>query len=35
VFPEDGHDFESLIHAADERMLTRKRGGGLALSLTR
>lgn len=27
VFPEDGEDFESLIRAADERMLSRKRGG--------
>jgi len=35
VFPEDGKDFESLIHAADERMLNRKRGGELALSLVR
>jgi diguanylate cyclase (GGDEF)-like protein len=25
VFPEDGHDFETLLHAADERMLNRKR----------
>jgi diguanylate cyclase (GGDEF)-like protein len=25
VFPEDGHDFEALIRAADERMLSRKR----------
>jgi diguanylate cyclase (GGDEF)-like protein len=25
VFPEDGEDFEALIHAADERMLNRKR----------
>jgi diguanylate cyclase (GGDEF)-like protein len=25
VFPEDGRDFESLIRAADERMLNRKR----------
>jgi diguanylate cyclase (GGDEF)-like protein len=25
VFPEDGEDFESLIRAADERMLSRKR----------
>ncbi|HEV2858727.1 MAG TPA: GGDEF domain-containing protein [Solirubrobacterales bacterium] len=25
VFPEDGHDFETLISAADERMLSRKR----------
>lgn len=27
VFPEDGEDFESLIRAADERMLRRKRNG--------
>lgn len=27
VFPEDGADFETLIRAADERMLNRKRGG--------
>jgi diguanylate cyclase (GGDEF)-like protein len=27
VFPEDGGDFESLIRAADERMLSRKRRG--------
>jgi diguanylate cyclase (GGDEF)-like protein len=26
VFPEDGDDFESLIRAADARMLSRKRG---------
>lgn len=25
VFPEDGRDFETLIRAADERMLSRKR----------
>ena len=25
VFPEDGHDFETLLHAADKRMLNRKR----------
>jgi diguanylate cyclase (GGDEF)-like protein len=25
VFPEDGHDFETLIRAADQRMLNRKR----------
>jgi diguanylate cyclase (GGDEF)-like protein len=25
VFPEDGEDFESLLHVADERMLARKR----------
>lgn len=25
VFPDDGHDFESLLHAADARMLSRKR----------
>jgi diguanylate cyclase (GGDEF)-like protein len=25
VFPEDGRDFETLLHAADERMLDRKR----------
>jgi diguanylate cyclase (GGDEF)-like protein len=35
VFPEDGKDFESLMRAADERMLTRKRGGELTLSLAR
>lgn len=28
VYPEDGEDFESLIRAADERMLSRKRGSG-------
>jgi diguanylate cyclase (GGDEF)-like protein len=28
VFPEDGADFETLIRAADERMLGRKRGQG-------
>lgn len=27
IFPEDGEDFESLMRAADERMLSRKRGG--------
>lgn len=27
VFPEDGEDFETLVRAADERMLSRKRGG--------
>jgi diguanylate cyclase (GGDEF)-like protein len=27
VFPEDGTDFETLMHSADERMLGRKRGG--------
>ncbi|HEX5983188.1 MAG TPA: diguanylate cyclase [Solirubrobacterales bacterium] len=27
IFPEDGEDFESLIRAADERMLSRKRSG--------
>ena len=27
IFPEDGKDFESLMRAADERMLSRKRGG--------
>lgn len=26
VFPDDGEDFETLIRAADERMLSRKRG---------
>jgi diguanylate cyclase (GGDEF)-like protein len=26
IFPEDGEDFESLMRAADERMLERKRG---------
>ena len=30
VFPEDGTDFESLLRAADERMLKLKRSGGLA-----
>jgi diguanylate cyclase (GGDEF)-like protein len=35
VSPADGSDFEALINAADERMLSRKRGGELALSLTR
>jgi diguanylate cyclase (GGDEF)-like protein len=28
VFPDDGTDFESLLHAADARMLRRKRNGG-------
>ena len=28
VFPEDGADFETLMRAADERMLDRKRGSG-------
>lgn len=27
IYPEDGEDFETLIRAADERMLSRKRGG--------
>jgi diguanylate cyclase (GGDEF)-like protein len=27
ICPEDGKDFETLIRAADERMLSRKRGG--------
>jgi diguanylate cyclase (GGDEF)-like protein len=27
VFPTDGEDFETLLHAADERMLRRKREG--------
>lgn len=27
VFPEDGEDFESLMHVADRRMLDLKRGG--------
>lgn len=27
ICPEDGEDFETLIRAADERMLSRKRGG--------
>lgn len=27
IFPEDGHDFESLLRSADERMLSRKRPG--------
>jgi diguanylate cyclase (GGDEF)-like protein len=36
VFPEDGEDFESLIHAADERMLSHKRRDErLSLSLSR
>lgn len=26
VFPDDGHDFETLMHSADERMLALKRG---------
>jgi diguanylate cyclase (GGDEF)-like protein len=30
VFPADGQDFESLLRAADERMLERKRGERLA-----
>jgi diguanylate cyclase (GGDEF)-like protein len=30
IFPEDGEDFESLMRAADERMLSRKRGERLA-----
>jgi diguanylate cyclase (GGDEF)-like protein len=30
IFPEDGEDFETLIRAADERMLSRKRGGDRA-----
>ena len=29
VFPDDGADFETLIRAADERMLARKRDGEL------
>ncbi len=28
VFPEDGEDFETLLRAADERMLRLKRNGG-------
>ncbi|HKO37833.1 MAG TPA: GGDEF domain-containing protein [Solirubrobacterales bacterium] len=28
ICPEDAKDFEALIRAADERMLSRKRGGG-------
>jgi diguanylate cyclase (GGDEF)-like protein len=35
IFPQDGEDFESLIRAADERMLSRKRGGRVAASLGR
>ena len=36
IFPEDGEDFETLIRAADDRMLSRKRGvEPLALSLNR
>lgn len=31
IFPEEGEDFETLIRAADERMLSRKRGEALAL----
>ena len=31
VFPEDGEDSESLIRAADQRMLSRKRGGPVAV----
>jgi diguanylate cyclase (GGDEF)-like protein len=31
IFPEDGEDFETLIRAADERMLSRKRGNGSAV----
>ncbi len=27
VFPEDGEDFETLMHAADERLLALKREG--------
>jgi GGDEF domain-containing protein len=27
ICPEDGEDFETLMRAADERMLSRKRGG--------
>jgi diguanylate cyclase (GGDEF)-like protein len=30
IFPEDGEDFETLIRTADERMLSRKRGGDRA-----
>jgi diguanylate cyclase (GGDEF)-like protein len=30
VFPEDGHDFETLMHAADERLLRLKRTAALA-----
>ena len=30
VFPEDGEDFETLMHSADERMLRLKRGDELA-----
>lgn len=32
VFPDDGTDFETLMHAADERMLTLKSNGRPALS---
>lgn len=28
VFPDDGHDFETLMHRADERMLRLKHDGG-------
>ena len=35
VFPEDGEDFESLIRAADERMLSSKHGDRLAVPLAR
>jgi diguanylate cyclase (GGDEF)-like protein len=34
VFPEDGEDFETLMHSADERMLRLKRDGS-QLSLSR
>ena len=27
VFPDDGHDFETLMRSADERMLALKREG--------
>jgi diguanylate cyclase (GGDEF)-like protein len=34
ICPEDGEDFETLIRAADERMLRRKRGGGRLAAAT-
>ena len=35
VFPEDGEDFESLIRAADDRMLSRKRDKPVVVPLAR
>lgn len=35
ICPEDGEDFESLIRAADERMLSRKRGSERLAPLSR